>query len=37
MEATIEKVSNLERRLNVSLPAQEIESEVQNRLKNLAR
>ena len=37
MEASIEKVSNLERRLNVSLPAQEIESEVQNRLKNLAR
>jgi trigger factor len=37
MEASIEKVSNLERRLNVSLPAQEIESEVENRLKNLAR
>jgi trigger factor len=37
MQATIEKVSNLERRLNVSLPVQEIESEVQTRLKNLAR
>src|SRR6266705_107280 len=37
MQATIEKVSNLERRLNVSLPAQEIDAEVQNRLKRLAR
>ncbi len=37
MQATIEKVSNLERRLNVSLPAQEIESEVESRLKRLAR
>jgi trigger factor len=36
MQATIEKVSNLERRLNVSLPAQEIEDEVQSRLKRLA-
>jgi trigger factor len=36
MQATIEKVSNLERRLNVSLPAQEIENEVQSRLKRLA-
>jgi trigger factor len=37
MQATIEKVSNLERRLNVSLPTQEIEAEVQSRLKRLAR
>lgn len=37
MQATIEKVSNLERRLNVSLPLQEIESEVASRLKRLAR
>src|SRR4249920_3652730 len=37
MQATIEKVSTLERRLNVSLPAQEIDSEVENRLKNMAR
>jgi trigger factor len=37
MQATIEKVSNLERRLNVSLPLLEIESEVHNRLKRLAR
>lgn len=37
MQATIEKVSNLERRLNVTLPTQEIEAEVENRLKRLAR
>jgi trigger factor len=37
MQATIEKVSNLERRLNVALPMQEIESEVESRLKRLAR
>jgi trigger factor len=37
MQATIEKVSNLERRLNVTLPAQEINAEVENRLKRLAR
>jgi trigger factor len=37
MQATIEKVSNLERRLNVSLPAQEIDAEVESRLKRLAR
>lgn len=37
MQATIEKVSTLERRLNVSLPAQEIDSEIQNRLKRIAR
>ncbi len=37
MQATIEKVSSLERRLNVSLPAEEISAEVGSRLKNLAR
>ncbi len=37
MQATLEKVSNLERRLNVSLPRQEIENEVESRLKRLAR
>jgi trigger factor len=37
MQATIEKVSNLERRLNVSLPVQEIEDEVASRLKRMAR
>jgi trigger factor len=37
MQATIEKVSSLERRLNVSLPAQEIDGEVESRLKRLAR
>jgi trigger factor len=37
MQATIEKVSALERRLNVSLPVQEIDGEVQSRLMRLAR
>jgi trigger factor len=37
MQATIEKLSTLERRLNVSLPTQEIESEVDNRLRRMAR
>jgi trigger factor len=37
MQATIEKVSNLERRLNVTLPTQEIDAEVESRLKRLAR
>jgi len=37
MQASIEKVSSLERRLNVSLPVHEIEAEVENRLKRLAR
>lgn len=37
MQATIEKVSTLERRLNVSLPVQEIDSEIENRLKRIAR
>jgi trigger factor len=37
MQATIEKVSNLERRLNVTLPTQEINAEVESRLKRLAR
>jgi trigger factor len=36
MQATIEKLSNLERRLNVSLPAGEIQSEVDSRLRRLA-
>ena len=37
MQATIEKVSTLERKLNASLPAQEIDAEIQSRLKRLAR
>jgi len=37
MQATIEKVSTLERRLNVTLPIQEIDGEIENRLKRLAR
>ena len=37
MAATLENVSQLERRLNITLPAAEIDQEVQSRLKNLAR
>ena len=37
MAATLENISQLERRLNISLPSQEIDSEVQTRLKQLAR
>jgi trigger factor len=37
MAATLENISQLERRLNISLPSQEIDSEVETRLKQLAR
>ena len=37
MAATLETIGQLERRMNISLPAQEIDSEVQVRLKRLAR
>jgi trigger factor len=37
MAATLENISQLERRINISLPSQEIDSEVQTRLKRLAR
>jgi trigger factor len=37
MSANVENISQLERRLNISLPPTEIDGEVQNRLKNLAR
>ena len=37
MAATLENISQLERRLNISLPSQEIDSEVESRLKQLAR
>jgi trigger factor len=37
MAATLENISQLERRINISLPSQEINSEVQVRLKQLAR
>lgn len=37
MSANVESISQLERRLNISLPPTEIDGEVQNRLKNLAR
>src|SRR5450759_5913445 len=37
MAATLENISQLERRLNITLPAVEIDHEVQSRLKRLAR
>jgi len=37
MQANLETLSALERRLSVSLPAAEIDSEVENRLKRLSR
>jgi trigger factor len=37
MAATLENISQLERRINISLPSEEIDSEVQVRLKKLAR
>ena len=37
MAATLENISQLERRINITLPSAEIDSEVQNRLKRLAR
>jgi len=37
MAATLENIGQLERRMNISLPSQEIDSEVQTRLKQLAR
>ncbi len=37
MAATLENIGQLERRMNISLPSQEIDSEVEVRLKQLAR
>ena len=37
MAATMENISQLERRINITLPSEEINGEVQNRLKRLAR
>ena len=37
MAATLESISQLERRLNITLPAAEIDHEVQSRLKRLVR
>jgi trigger factor len=37
MQASLETVAGLERRLNISVPAQEIETEVSGRLKRLAQ
>ncbi|MDQ3197177.1 MAG: trigger factor [Pseudomonadota bacterium] len=37
MQVSLENMGNLERRLNVAVPLQEIDSEVENRLKNMVR
>ena len=37
MQANLENVGNLERRLNISVPAQDIDSEVSSRLRRLAQ
>ena len=37
MQANLEKIGNIERRLNISLPAQDVDSEVSTRLKKLAQ
>jgi trigger factor len=37
MQMNVENLGQLERRLNLALPAEQIESEVENRLKHLAR
>ena len=37
MSATVETISNLERRLNMAVPVEEIEREVDVRLKKLSR
>lgn len=37
MQANLENLGQLQRRLNLALPLQQIESEVENRLKRLAR
>ena len=37
MQVSLETVSGLERRLNISVPTQEIETEVSNRLRRLAQ
>ena len=37
MQTNLETLGTLERRLNVAVPQNEIEAEVENRLKRLAR
>jgi trigger factor len=37
MQANLETIGNIERRLNISLPAQDVDSEVSTRLKKLAQ
>ncbi|MES2366415.1 MAG: trigger factor [Pseudomonadota bacterium] len=37
MQANLEQISTLERRINLAVPMQQIETEVSNRLRNIAR
>src|SRR5688500_10374084 len=37
MQANLETIGNIERRLNISLPAQDVDSEVSTRLKKLTQ
>ena len=37
MQATLEQISTLERRINLAVPMQQIETEVSNRLRDIAR
>ena len=37
MQANLETIGNIERRLNISLPAEDVDSEVSTRLKKLAQ
>ncbi|MGH8665734.1 MAG: trigger factor, partial [Burkholderiales bacterium] len=37
MQANLEAIGNIERRLNISLPADDVDSEVSTRLKKLAQ
>ncbi|HWA14004.1 MAG TPA: trigger factor family protein, partial [Burkholderiales bacterium] len=37
MQANLETISNLERRLNFSLPTQDVDGEVSSRLRRLAQ
>lgn len=37
MQANLEQISTLERRINLAVPMQQIETEVNNRLRNIAR
>ena len=37
MQANLEQISTLERRINLAVPMQQIETEVSNRLRDIAR